>query len=75
MQPDNFVVYLEKPTQYEIKSGLAHCYDRSGKVEFQRVMSVHTFMRSIAAAQEALGKWRSERTDVTPPISIGRKRE
>ncbi len=74
---ENFVVFVEEPTRYRIEDGLVYCDDRSGKVDFQRVMSVQTFMLTVAGAQEALAKWRVSQIERGPPdapIPIGRKR-
>lgn len=56
MQLDKYVVFCSDPPDFRIEDGLVHVTDRSGKLVFERVMSLGSFRLSIAKAHEALAK-------------------
>lgn len=58
-------IWLQEPTRFEYRDGCFHLSDRiSAACEIRRCYSVHNFLASMRAANDALAAWQSEQREV-----------
>lgn len=65
---DKYVVFCSEPPEFRIEDGLVHVTDRSGKLEFERVMSIHSFKRSLRKAEKLMREWEAESRGTVLPL-------
>lgn len=76
---DKYVIFCDRAPDFRIEDGLVHVTDHSGKLVFERVMSLKSFRDSIAKANGLIAEWTYEQLDEaereTPVVPFRRKRK